>query len=75
MESNLTITIFSEEYRDLIKSKCNYEILLGLLIDCAELDYRDKLRLNGSQAADYIEQFAPMAYELKLKELLSKKGE
>lgn len=69
-ESNLTVTIFSDEYRDLIKSKCNYDILLGLLIEDMELNYSgSELRLSGTNAAKIIEQFAPMAVKLRFEEL------
>lgn len=69
-ESNLTVTIFSEEYRDLIKSKCNLDILLGLLIEDMELSYNgSELRLSGTNAAKIIEQFAPMAVKLRFDEL------
>lgn len=69
-ESNLTVTIFSDEYRDLIKTKCNYDILLGLLIDDMELNYSgSELRLSGTNAAKIIEQFAPMAVKLRFDEL------
>lgn len=74
-ESNLTVTIFSEEYRDLIKTKCNFDILVGLLLSNTELGYNDRLWVKGGSAGDFIEQFAPMAYELRLKELLEKKNE
>ena len=69
-ESNLTVTIFSDEYRDLIKSKCNLDILLGLLIDDMELNYSgSELRLSGTHAVDIVEQFAPMAVKLRFEEL------
>ena len=69
-ESNLTVTIFSEEYRDLVKSKCNLDILLGLLIDDMELNYSgSELRLSGTYAVKIIEQFAPMAVKLRFEEL------
>ena len=70
MESNLTVTIFSEEYRDLIRAKCNHEIMLGLLIECMEQDWRPgDVRLDGRLAAKVLEQFAPMAYKIKCDEI------
>ena len=70
IESNLTVTIFSDEYRDLVKSKCNLDILLGLLIDDMELNYSgSELRLSGTYAVKIIEQFAPMAVKLRFEEL------
>ena len=69
-ESNLTVTIFSDEYRDLIKTKCNYDILLGLLIEDMELNYSgSELRLSGTYAVKIVEQFAPMAVKLRFDEL------
>lgn len=72
MESNLTVTIFSEEYRDLVKTKCDFEILVGLLVEEMELSYTgDELRLSGINATKILSQFAPMDMELKRKELLA----
>lgn len=69
-ESNLTVTIFSDEYRDLVKSKCNLDILLGLLIEDMELDYSGNgLRFSGSHATKIVEQFSPMAVKLRFEEL------
>lgn len=72
MESNLTITIFAEEYRDLVKTKCNYDLLVSLLLSESELDYKDDLRVRGSSAA-FIEQLEPMVYGLRKKELLDER--
>lgn len=72
-ESNLTVTIFSEEYRDLIKAKCNFDILVGLLLNNTELGYNDRLWVKGGSAGDILQQFAPMAYELRMKELFEEK--
>ena len=74
-ESNLTVTIFSEEYRDLVRSKCNLELLVGLLLNSSELGYNDRLWVKSGFAGDLLEQIVPMAYEMKLKELLEKKNE
>ena len=74
MESNLTVTIFSEEYRDLVKAKCELDLLLGLLIEETELNYKNELYLRGT-ASKYLEQFAPMACKLRLDELMKKNDE
>lgn len=69
MESNMTVTIFSEEYRDLIKTNAKYDLLMGLLMESTELDYRDELRVYGGMAGEYLKQLEPMAYSLRLDEL------
>lgn len=74
MESNMTVTIFSDEYRDLIKAKCSLELLIALLIDETDLDYKYDLRINGS-AAKYLRLFAPMAYNTRRDYLLAEKGD
>lgn len=75
MESNMTVTIFSEEYRDLIKAKCSLDLLIELLIESTDLDYKEEdLRITGS-AAKYLEHFAPMAYKMRLDYLLAQKGD
>lgn len=73
MESNMTVTIFNDEYRDLVKTKCNYDLLVGLLLSETDLNWDQELRLRGS-SAKYIEQFEPMAYKFRLKELLDDKA-
>ena len=75
MESNMTVTIFSEEYRDLIKTKCNYDILVGLLLAKTELGYDGRIWAKGGFAGDVLEQFAPRSYNLRLKELQEAENE
>ena len=72
--SNMTVTIFSEEYRDLVKARCQLDMLVGLLIESSDLDYAGRLHVNGMKAAEFIQQIAPMAYEMKQKELKDEKA-
>ena len=70
MNTETTITINIDEYRDLVKTHCEHEILLGLLLENTELDYRGNLAIrNGTHAMQIIEQFAPMACKVRFNDL------
>lgn len=75
MESKLTVTIFSDEYRELIKAKCEYDLLIHLLISQMELDYDgEHMRfMSGRDAVNIIGQFSPVWFNERHQALLSKK--
>ena len=63
------VTVAAAEYRSLVKTACEQEIALGLLIDAMYLDYSDKPAIYTKDVLRIIQQFAPRAYEQKLHEL------
>lgn len=73
MEANLTVTVFSDEYRDLVATKCSNELLIGLLIEAMELDFQDKPFISSRKVVEYLQQFAPMAFKIKEDELRKEK--
>lgn len=76
MESNLTVTIFSEEYRALLADQVKFDLMLDLLIDEMYISgYDNSLSLSGGSALKIIKQFAPIATKLKYEELKKEKEE
>lgn len=68
--SNLTVTIFSEEYRDLLKTQCKYEMLLNMILGSSYLSsYDNDLSVSSSDVLKIVKEFAPMESKLRLEEL------
>ena len=75
-ESNLTVTIFSDEYRALLRDQIRFDVMLDMLIDEMYLSsYDGSLSLSGSDALKIIKEFAPLETKMRFEELKEKQEE